>query len=262
MVRYFFIFLFSLYSICAFAKGYNPPSASLVVDYQTGKILHQENANMLRKPASLTKMMTIYLAFEAVENRQIGLNQLISASARAVRAPRLNLDLKPGMKMTVKQAIIAAIVHSANDATVMLAEAISGSEEKFAHLMNSKAKQLGMKDSHFMNSSGLPHKNQKSTAVDLAKLAIALRRDFPKYYHYFSIEKFTYNKRTWYSHNRVTLNYKWADGLKTGFTSASGFNLVTSASKGKKRLIGVVLGSPSVPHRDKKMMKLLDNYLH
>ena len=236
--------------------------ASLVIDLNNSKILHAQNAHEPRYPASLVKMMTLYLAFKKLEAKELHLQQKLRVSSKAASMPRTNLSLKPGELITAHKAILGLIVHSSNDASVVLAEAIAGSEENFVILMNKQAKAIGMNNTRFCNSSGLPHKNQKSTAYDLAKLSIALKRDFPKFFPWFTIESFTHNGRTYRSHNHVTRNYEWATGLKTGFTNASGFNLATTATKNGKDLVAVVLGGETTKARDKYMISLLNHYFH
>ncbi len=233
--------------------------ASLVVDLNNGKILHSENPHALRYPASLVKMMTLYLTFKQLKSGELSLDQKLKVSARAASMPRLNIPLKAGSYITVRKAILAIIVHSANDASVVLAEAIGGSEEKFAVMMNVQAQQLKMSNTTFRNSSGMPHKQQKSTAYDLARLSIALKRDFPLYFPWFSVTSVAINGKTFKSHNRVLLNYEWATGLKTGFTNASGFNLTTTANKDGKHLVGVVLGEDTIKARDSYMIRLLNS---
>jgi len=233
--------------------------ASLVIDYDTKNILHQENADKPRYPASLTKMMTLYLTFEAIKSGNLSFNQELTVSAHAAKTQYSSL-LKLGQKVTVRDLILAAIVKSANDATVVLAEKIASSEPKFAQLMTMKAKQLGMNNTSFYNAHGLYHAEQKTTAFDMAKLAIALHRDFPEYYHLFSHTKFTYKNNVYHGHNRVLQNYPGANGLKTGFINASGYNIVTTAKRGDAMLIAVVMGGETYQKRDNKIMRLLNLY--
>lgn len=234
--------------------------ASLVIDLNNSKILHANNAHELRYPASLVKMMTLYLAFKKLEAKELHLQQKLKVSSKAASMPRTNLALRSGETISAHKAILGLIVHSSNDAAVVLAEAMAGSEEKFVKLMNKQAKALGMNNTRFCNSSGWHNKNQKSTAYDLAKLSIALKRDFPKFFPWFATESFTHNGRTYKSHNRVMRDYEWATGLKTGFTNASGFNLATTASKNGKDLVAIVLGGDTTKARDKYMISLLNHY--
>lgn len=249
------------YSVFSEAKTHAPQKySSLVVNLRTGKILHEEFASYLRNPASLVKMMTLYMTFACVESGRLSMDQVLTVSKHAASQPRTNVDLKYGNKITVKEAVLALIVHSANDAAVVLAEAIAGSESKFANIMTSQARALGMKKSTFKNASGLPDPSQKSTAYDLARLAIALKRDFPSYYKLFSITSFRYAGKLYTTHNRVVKNYEYSDGLKTGYTRASGFNIVTSAKKGENHLVGIVLGGETAKERDLKVVSLLNKY--
>jgi D-alanyl-D-alanine carboxypeptidase (penicillin-binding protein 5/6) len=238
----------------------NPISSSIVVDAHTGEILHFENADRLIFPASLTKVMTLYLTFEAIENGKMSLNQSVTVSPAAAAMPAMRLGLRAGEQVKIKDLIMAVALNSANDAARALGETISGSEELFARKMTLRAKQLGMYNTTFKNASGWHNSEQKTNAMDLAKLAIAIKRDFPLYYPIFSETKFNYKGRVIHSHNHVTKNYIGAEGLKTGYTRPSGFNLVTSATKNGRKLIGVVTGGKSARERDIKMMALLDKH--
>lgn len=231
--------------------------ASLVVNADNGKVIYQKDAAKKLYPASLTKMMTLYVTFNSLQKGKLRLNQSLTTSHRASMMPRSNLNLRPGQKITVKDAIYALIVHSANDVAVVLAEAQSGSIEAFSYEMNKVAEALGMKDTNFANPHGLPNEEQVTTAFDMARLAIALRRDHAKYYEMFSRTSFSYNGKVFNSHNRVLKNYKYADGLKTGYINASGFNLVTSTNAPFGKLIGVVFGGPTAAIRDRHMIELL-----
>lgn len=236
----------------------NPKYASLAIDAKSGTVVHQRHAGKIRHPASLTKMMTAYLTFQALEHDRLKPNQRIWVSKYAASKPASKLGLKKGQTIKVREALRAIIVKSANDASVVLAEAISKSEWKFAKKMTKTAKQLGMKNTYFKNASGLHHPMQKTTAYDMARLAIALKRDYPEYYHLFKLKEFKYNGRTYKSHNRVTKNYRGADGLKTGYINASGYNLVTTANKNGDAVVAVVLGGKTSKRRDKHMVKILD----
>ncbi len=232
--------------------------AALVVNAETGDVLYQKNASKKVYPASLTKMMTLYLTFEALSEGRLKLHQHLPISLKASMQPKTKLWLKQNQKITTHDAIMGLIIHSANDAAVVLAEAIDGSEDKFASRMTEAARSLGMKNTTFMNASGLPNSEQLSTAYDMARLAIALRRDYPEYYGLFSRKSFRFNGHIIASHNRVLNRYQWADGLKTGFTNASGFNLVTSTSSPNGKLVGVVMGGPTAAVRDNHMINLLE----
>jgi D-alanyl-D-alanine carboxypeptidase (penicillin-binding protein 5/6) len=237
-----------------------PIQASLVIDAKSNKVLHSNNSKKLIYPASLTKLMTVYLAFDAIEKGHIAHDDIIVVSEHAASARPCKLGLNAGDEIKFSKAIIASIVKSANDATRALAEKIAGSENRFADLMNKTAKKLGMRNTNFTNSTGWPDSRQQTTVEDLSKLAIALKKHFPKYYVLFRQTSFTYNGKTYQGHNHVTKNYAGAEGLKTGYIAASGFNLVTSATRGEKSLIGVVIGGASARARDAKMMALLDQH--
>lgn len=236
----------------------NSKYASLVIDGETGVVLHQDNAGKKRHPASLTKMMTLYLTFQALETGKLHMGEYVSVSSRAAGQPPSKIRLRRGDRIKIRDAILAAIVKSANDSTVVLAEAVAGSEWQFALMMNRMARKLGMNNTHFRNSSGLHDRKQVTTAYDMARLAVALKRDYPQYYHLFKRSKFFYKGRTYTSHNKVTRNYRGADGLKTGYIRAAGFNLVTSAKRNGDNIIGVVMGGRSSKTRDRHMVKLLD----
>lgn len=238
----------------------SPIQTSLVVDGKTGKILHEHNASEIIYPASLTKLMTLYLVFESVNSGKLTLDQRLHVSKYATQVIPLKLHLKPGEYITVRDAILGMIVKSANDASTVAAENIAGSEEKFAKLMTLRARQLGMKNTTFTNAHGLHNPRQKTTAIDLAKLSIAIKRDFPQYYAYFAKTNFVFKGKTINGHNRLTAMYPGAEGLKTGFTNPAGRNLITTATRGNKSLVGVVTGSPSNAFRDKKMTALLDQH--
>lgn len=232
--------------------------SSLIINLHNGKILHAENEHAARYPASLVKMMTLYLTFEQIQLGKLTLKQKLLVSKKASSMPRTNLGLKAGSYISTHDAILGLIIHSSNDAAVVLAENIAGSEATFAKLMNNKAKKLGMHKTVYHNASGWHHKHQKSTAYDLAKLSMAIKKDFPKFFPWFSLCSFTFNGKTYHSHNHVVRKYPGATGLKTGFTNPSGFNLATTANKKGTQLIGVVLGENTARARDKYMMKLLD----
>lgn len=232
--------------------------SSLVVDAQSGDVIYQKSANKQLHPASLTKMMTLYIIFEALDNGTLRYHQELPVSLKASMQPKTKLWLKQGQTITVRDAIMGLIIKSANDAAVVLAEAIDGSEDRFAHRMTQTAKQLGMKNTLFKNASGLPDSEQVTTAYDMARLAIALRRDHPKFYPLFSKTSYKYKNSIITTHNRVLARYKWADGIKTGYTNSSGFNLVTSTSHPNAKLVGVVMGGPTAGVRDNHMIQLLD----
>jgi D-alanyl-D-alanine carboxypeptidase len=236
-------------------------TAALIVDADTGRVLYAEDATEQRYPASLTKMMTLYLLFDAVKSGQVKLNEKMPVSQFAASRPATNLSMQAGDRLTVEDAIRALVVRSANDAAVVVAERLGGSEEAFAQKMTAKARELGMTSTTFKNASGLPNKEQKTSARDMAMLGMALKQHHAQYYHYFKTTQFTHNGRTYKTHNRVLLNYPGADGLKTGFINASGFNVVSSVKRNNKHLIGVVMGGSSGAQRDQRMMSLFDRAL-
>ncbi|MFQ5619482.1 MAG: D-alanyl-D-alanine carboxypeptidase family protein [Rhodospirillales bacterium] len=232
--------------------------ASVIMDADTGRVVHAVNANTRNYPASLTKMMTLYKVFEALEDGRLSMNQRLKVSARAARQPSSKLGLRRGQTITVKQAILAMVTKSANDVAAAVAEALSGSERNFALAMTATARRLGMARTIFRNASGLPHRGQQSTARDMAVLARALITDFPQHYHYFSTRTFTFGGIRHRNHNKMIATYDGADGIKTGYIRASGFNLVASAKRGGHRLIGVVFGGRSPRARNRHMARLLD----
>ncbi len=236
----------------------NSKYASVVMDARTGEILSSENADKHLYPASLTKMMTLYLVFEAIENKQLGIDQSFIVSARASAQPATKLGLKTGDTITLRQAIHGAAVRSANDAAVVLAEAVAGTESVFATRMTAKAKALGMSNSAFRNPHGLTTAGQLSSAHDMAILGRRLYLDFPQYYPIFSREAVVWGGRRMPATNKVLTGYSGADGLKTGYTVASGYNLVASAERDGRRVIVAVFGGTSARARDQRVMALLD----
>ncbi|MFN4311093.1 MAG: serine hydrolase [Ferrovibrio sp.] len=229
-----------------------------MLDADTGRVLHAHEADTLRYPASLTKMMTLYMAFDALKDGRLKLDQRIPVSAHAAGQAPSAIGLRPGQTLTVRDAILAAVTKSANDATVALGEAIGGSETQFATMMTRRAHQLGMTSTTFRNASGLPNPGQKSTARDMATLALALLKNHKAYYTYFSTPEFEWNDRVFNNHNHLLKRYEGVDGIKTGYIRASGFNLVASAKRDGRRVIGVVFGGTSVTARDNRMIELLD----
>lgn len=233
--------------------------AALIMDARTGEVLHARNADAKRYPASLTKMMTLYLLFEAMQEGQLTAKSTMPVSKRASQQPQTNISLKVGERIPVDTAIRALVVRSANDVAVVVAERLGGSVEGFAKKMSAKAKALGMSNTVYRNPHGLPDYGQYTTARDLAKLAIALRRDFPQYYSYFAVRQFSWNRVPYFTHNRVMLRYAGADGIKTGFINMSGFNVVTSVRRNGRDLVGVVMGGNNAAVRDDRMIALLED---
>ena len=232
--------------------------ASIVMDAGSGAILSAVNADEPRYPASLTKMMTLYMLFEALRDRRVTLDQMVPVSAWAASMSPTKLGLTPGSAITVEQAILGLVTKSANDAAAALGEMLGGDEERFAQMMTLRARALGMTRTTFRNASGLPDPDQMTTARDLAVLARRLVQDFPVQYRYFSTPAFVFRGRTILNHQHMLETYPGADGLKTGWIRDSGHNLVTSALHGNVRMIGVVLGAGSTMERDQHMAMLLD----
>lgn len=241
-----------------FATSQAERFSALVVNADTGRILYEKNAGGVRYPASLTKMMTLYLTFDALKNGKIDMDDTLPVSQKAAEQPQTNIALDAGDRLPVKTAIASLVVRSANDSSVVLAEALGGTTWNFALMMTTKARALGMKNTVFRNPNGLPDNQQYTTAYDMARLGIALRRDFPEYYHFFKLQSFVHNGITYPGHNRVMQRYDGADGIKTGYIRASGFNLVTSVKKDGYNLVGVIMGGTSATARDDAMINMLD----
>jgi len=239
----------------------NPKYAGIVVDAKTGKVLYEENADSPRFPASLTKMMTLYLTFEALDAGKVTKNTRITFSKNAAAEPPTKLGVGAGNSITVEQAILALVTKSANDAATALAEHLGGSEANFAAMMTAKARQLGMTRTVFRNAHGLPNDAQKTTARDMARLGIALREHFPHHYHYFSTREFRFGKHRIGNHNRLLGAVKGVDGIKTGFTRAAGYNLVSSVQTDGRSIVAVVMGGSSARARDQQMANLISRYL-
>ena len=236
-----------------------PQFSAIAVDARTGKILFGSAIDGLRHPASLTKVMTLYLLFQDLKAERIKLTSDLQVSRRAASMQPSKLGLKPGSTISVENAIKALVTRSANDVAAAIGENLEGSEANFAARMTRTARAIGMTKTTFKNASGLPNPAQVTTARDMATLSLRIQRDFPQYYPYFSIASFTYKGQTIRTHNRLLGRYQGTDGIKTGYIAASGFNLTTSAKRGDKRIVGVVLGSNSGGARNKYMMKMLDN---
>jgi D-alanyl-D-alanine carboxypeptidase len=233
--------------------------AAIVVDSATGYVLSEKNADVRRYPASLTKMMTLYLTFEALQAGTLTKNQRLPVSANAQYQSPSKLGLEAGYSLRVEDGIYALVTRSANDAAVVLAEGIGGSEERFARLMTFKAQQLGMKATHFVNASGLHDTQQYSTARDMAILCQSLIRDFPREYRYFSTPSFTYAGVTSMNHNKLLATYAGMDGIKTGYVYASGYNLAASAVQNGRRVTALIFGGRTSASRNSAMVTLLDN---
>lgn len=234
-----------------------PKFAAITIDAKTGKVLFSRNADSRRYPASLTKVMTLYIVFQEMKAGRIKKNTRLLVSKHASKQQPSKLGLKAGSWITVDNAIKALVTKSANDVAVVVAESIGGSQKAFARRMTRTAKQLGMTRTRFRNASGLPDRSQVTTARDMATLGLRIQRDFPQYYSYFKIRKFVYKGRTYYTHNKLLGRYKGTDGIKTGYIRASGFNLTSSVKRNGRHLIGVVMGAKSGRSRNKYMQNML-----
>ena len=256
--------IFGLIIIACFAlAGVSGPAqaakyAAIVIEEDGGRVLFSRNADSLRYPASLTKIMTLYLLFEDIAAGHLTLRSRIPVSKVAAGRSPSKLYLKPGQSVSVEQAIHALVTKSANDVATAVAEKLGGSERSFAKRMTRKARALGMSRTTFRNASGLPHSKQRSTARDMARLAIAMRRDFPQYFRYFSTKSFNWNGRKFSNHNKLLSKFNGTDGIKTGYINASGFNLVATVTRNNVRLIGVVFGGRTSRSRDAHMMDILE----
>ncbi|MBS0233041.1 MAG: SPOR domain-containing protein [Proteobacteria bacterium] len=231
--------------------------AALILDANTGAILHNVAGDAPRHPASLTKMMTLYLTFETLQSGRLKMSDKLTMSEHAAAAAPSKLDLDPGDQISISDAIRAIVTKSANDIAVALAEKVGGSEPNFARLMNARAREFGMTGTHYENASGLPNDAQITTAHDMAILALHLQDDFPQYYPLFSTKVFSYGGKSYRNHNTMLNTFAGVDGIKTGYTRASGFNLVTSWHRGNRHLIGVVFGGDTAAERNAEMRVLL-----
>jgi D-alanyl-D-alanine carboxypeptidase len=243
------------------AEGYSPPVASIVVDANSGEVLQASNADAPRHPASLTKIMTLYLLFERLEAGTITLDAPLKVSAHATEQAPTILGVKAGQTITVEDAIKAVVTRSANDIAVAIAENLAGDEEAFAKLMTQKARALGMNHTTYVNASGLPDDDQITTARDLALLGRAIQERFPRYYRYFALREFVYHGVAIRNHDHLLGAVGGVDGIKTGFTRASGFNLVTSVHRDGRYLVAVVLGGRSAFERDAHMRELISAHI-
>jgi len=235
--------------------------SSIIIDAHSGKVLSSQNADELRYPASLTKLMTLYITFGELESGRLKMTDKLKVSRTAANRSPSRLGLKPGSKISVQDAIMALIVKSANDCATVLAEGIGYSEENFAQTMTKVARELGMKNTTFKNASGLPNRTQKTTARDMAILGAAMYHHYPQYYKLFATKKFTWQGHTMYTHNHLLKTFKGADGMKTGFTNAAGYNIVTSAEQDGNRVIAVTMGHNTLKQRDKKVASLMNRGL-
>lgn len=253
-LKYFLVIAFC----CVATESYARKTASIVVDVETGKTLSAQNSRELMYPASLTKVMTLYITFDALEKGLIKMDDKLPVSRRAMNASPSKLGLRAGTQITVENAVKALIVKSANDCAIVLAEALGHSEARFAQAMTDVAHELGMKDTTFKNASGLPNKDQKTTAKDMSILAGAMYYHFPQYYDMFSMRSFSYNNVTYRTHNHLLSRFEGTDGLKTGYTAAAGYNIVTSAERNGKRIIAVTMGHKTLRARDNFIAQQMD----
>jgi D-alanyl-D-alanine carboxypeptidase len=255
--------------LLSFGAGVAPPGiaradsrvkAAIIVDANTNNVLYSQSADVLRSPASLTKIMTLYVLFAYMRAGKVSLDTQFKVTAHAAGQAPTKLGLKPGSTIKVDDAIKALVTKSANDAAAVIAENLGGTEENFGRIMTQTAHNLGMKNTTFRNASGLPNNEQLTTARDMAILAMHIMRDFPQYYGVFKTQYFTYKGRKYRNHNRLLFGYRGTDGIKTGYTRASGFNLTASVQRGDKHLVGVVLGGRTGATRDAALRSLFDQH--
>lgn len=250
-----------LHAIPTHAEAADERYAAIVIDANSGKVLFAKGADEQRYPASLTKMMTLYLLFEALETGRATLSTPMKVSAYAAARPPSKLGMKVGSTLSVEEGILALVTRSANDAAVVIGEYLGGTETQFAQMMTGKARQLGMSRTVFRNANGLPNNEQHTTARDMATLGMALREHFPQYYKYFSTRSFNFRGQVIGNHNRLLGRVQGVDGIKTGYINASGFNLVTSVVRGNKKLVAAVMGGRTARSRDDHMAELVKEYL-
>ena len=253
------VLFFALAPVQAKSNAVELPA--IVVDANTGNVLFANRADEIRPPASITKVMTLYLVFDAIQSGRLNWNTEMPVSRHAASKPRMKLGMPAGSKLSVRDAVNSMIVLSANDAAVVVAEYLGGSEENFARVMTLKARSLGMRNTTFKNPNGLPAQGHVSTARDIALMSIAMREHFPQYYHLFSQREFSYRGQVYKGHNRVLDRIDGADGLKTGFTGLAGFTITTTIAKDGKKLVIVVLGGTSGRQRDDVVVLLANAYM-
>lgn len=248
------MFLSASFAPAAFAEKY----ASIVVDMDTHEVLHARNADAIRYPASLTKVMTLYMLFDAIESGELSLDERLMVSRFAASQAPSNLKLRPNSSITVRDAIGALVTKSANDVAVVVAERLGRTETRFAQLMTVKARSLGLENTRFTNASGLPDTRQVSTARDLAILAEAMILNHGASYHYFTTPRFSWAGKTYKNHNELMTSVEGVDGIKTGYTRASGFNLMTSAKRDGNRIIVIMLGGSTSKSRNAHVAALVE----
>ena len=256
--RLLFLPLLTLLAVVLIPQPVFARYASIVVNENTGKVLYSRSADKQLYPASLTKVMTLYLVFEALDEGRITMNTKMKVSRVAAGRSPSKLGLRIGSTLSVRDGIYALVTKSANDAATVIAEHLGGTEREFAKKMTRKARSLGMSRTTFRNASGLPHSKQKSTARDMARLAIAIRKDFPQYFHVFKTQKFSFRGKRYKNHNKLLSQFRGTDGIKTGYIRASGFNLIATTERNGTRLVGVVFGGKTGTSRNKHMMYLLN----
>ncbi len=254
-----FVFIFCLMFQTKLFAYCNEEMSYIVIDGKTGRVLEQSKDKDLKYPASLTKIMTLYLTFAALERGDITMDTRIEVSDRVANQPKFNAGLKEGDFITVQDAILGIIVKSFNDFAVALSEVVDDNEWEFVRKMNLKAKELNLENTYFKNSTGLSDSSQKTTAYDLAKLVFRIKKDFPGYYNLFSTKSFIFRDKLYETHNHVLMGYKYAQGFKTGFTRASGYNLATTAKKDDRDLIGIIISCTTLKDRDDFMISILDS---
>lgn len=261
-MKYYTIICAALIAVFCQTKAANAATSSIMIDAKSGNVLYAQNPDVLRYPASLTKLMTLYLTFGALEKGTLKLEDHLRVSHTAANRSPSRLGLIAGKTIDVKTAILATIVKSANDCATVLGEALAKDERAFAVLMTETAHDLGMKNTTFKNASGLPHSAQKTTARDMAILGAALYHHYPQYYSWFSIQEFEYEGKTYKGHNALLKDFAGADGMKTGYTAAAGYNIVTSAKRGNHRVIAVTMGHEQLKNRDKMAAQMMEKGLN
>lgn len=243
------------------AAGAKAAGPTIVVDVKSGKVLEHKDAFQRWYPASLTKLMTAYVVFRQVRSGAVSMDGKVTISNTAAKAPPSKMYFKPGSQLTLDNAVKIILVKSANDVSVAIAERIAGSHKAFVEMMNAEARRLGMTDTRFINASGLPGKGQRTTARDMAVLGVALKREFPQYGHYFAIEAISTGKKTYTNYNILIGRFAGANGMKTGFICSSGFNQVSSATRGGRSVVSVVLGARDQEERAVESARLLQKGL-
>ena len=252
------IIILNSFFILSFSSNIFAKKAAIVIDFDTEEVLFEVNADTRNYPASLTKIMTLYIVFDYINKGNLNYDTQLSVSSVAASRSPSKLYLEEGSSIKVRDAVNALIIKSANDVATVVAENISGNEKEFAKLMTSYAKKLGMKNTTFKNASGLPNRAQLTTARDISKLCHKLITNFPNEYKLFSNTKFSYKGKTYKTHNKLMLSYEGADGIKTGYIKASGFQLAFSAVRDNKRLIGIIFGGDTGSQRNKSLKIIMD----